>query len=329
MGIRAGVAGRTEEPAGARDPQYGELRTVVGSAGVVQAGLFRCPREHPLFRDSGPTRNFVAAFPRTSGCVIPEGRGRLFVSPEVAPLYNRGQRYVRTGLNRGRDRTDWIALTDAAAVLEIVREFDPSAEERPDAPLPATPAPVPAPLYARQRFLIEAMRRPSPPDALAFEEEALAIFRAVVRSACAAAGTEGPKPWGGAETAVFLRARMAVEESYRRRADLATIASRAGMSAVHLARVFRRHSGVSVHRTITALRLRDSLDRLREARADIGAVALDLGFSDHSHFTAAFRRAFGITPSRARAALSRGGWRDLRDRARLARRGNGPRIGFS
>jgi AraC-like DNA-binding protein len=320
--------GAPESPAGP-DPQYGQTRRVVGTAGVVQAGLFRCPREHPLFRDSGPTRNFVAAFPRTSGCVLLEGRGRLFVSPEVAPLYNRGQRYVRTGLNRGGDRTDWIALTDAAAALEIVREFDPWAEERPDAPLPATPAPVPAALYARQRFLIEAMRRRSPPDALAFEEEALAVFRAVVRSACAAAGLPGPKLGGGAESAVFLRARMAVEHSYRGRVDLATIASRAGISAVHLARVFRRHSGASVHRTITALRLRDSLDRLREARADIGSIALDLGFSDHSHFTASFRRAFGFTPSRARAALSRGGWRELRDRAALPTTAIGPGIGFS
>ena len=276
-------------PPAARDPRYGELRTVVGSAGVVQAGLFRCPREHPLFRDSGPTRNFVAAFPRTSGCVVGDG-GPLFVSPQVAPLYNRGQRFVRTGLNRGGDRTDWIAIVDAAAVLEIVREFDPSVEERPDSPLPRTPAPVSAALYARQRFLIEAMRRRSPPDDLAFEEEALSIFRAVVRSACAAAGIEGPKPWGGAENAVFVRARMAVEESYRGRSDLATIAARSGVSAVHLARVFRRHSGVSVHRTILTLRLRDSLDRLREASADIASIALDLGFSDHSHFTAAFRR---------------------------------------
>ena len=98
---------------------------------------------------------------------------------------------------------------------------------------------------------------------------------------------------------------------------------------MHLARVFRRHSGVSVHRTILTLRLRDSLDRLREASADIASIALDLGFSDHSHFTAAFRRAFGITPSRARAVLSRGAWRDLRERVGIPRRANGPRIGFS
>jgi AraC-like DNA-binding protein len=29
-------------------------------------------------------------------------------------------------------------------------------------------------------------------------------------------------------------------------------------------------------------------------------LALDLGYSSHSHFTASFRRAFGLTPSAAR-----------------------------
>jgi AraC-like DNA-binding protein len=31
---------------------------------------------------------------------------------------------------------------------------------------------------------------------------------------------------------------------------------------------------------------------------DLTALALDLGFSSHSHFSAVFRRTFGLTPSR-------------------------------
>jgi len=51
--------------------------------------------------------------------------------------------------------------------------------------------------------------------------------------------------------------------------------------------------------------------RLRLARAldviggyeDLTALGLDLGFSSHSHFTAAFRETYGRTPSQFRAAL--------------------------
>jgi AraC-like DNA-binding protein len=51
------------------------------------------------------------------------------------------------------------------------------------------------------------------------------------------------------------------------------------------------------------LRLHASLEMLRDPR-DISSIALDLGFTDHSHFTAAFRRRFGVTPSAYRARAS-------------------------
>jgi AraC-like DNA-binding protein len=49
------------------------------------------------------------------------------------------------------------------------------------------------------------------------------------------------------------------------------------------------------------LRLHASLERVAEPGSDLTAVALDLGFASHSHFTAAFRRSFGLTPSALRA----------------------------
>jgi AraC family transcriptional regulator len=39
------------------------------------------------------------------------------------------------------------------------------------------------------------------------------------------------------------------------------------------------------------------LERLRDARGDLTGIALDLGYSSHSHFTFAFRRHFGYAPS--------------------------------
>jgi AraC-like DNA-binding protein len=39
---------------------------------------------------------------------------------------------------------------------------------------------------------------------------------------------------------------------------------------------------------------------------DLTTLALNLGFSSHSHFSAVFRRAFGLTPSQFREATRRG-----------------------
>ena len=47
------------------------------------------------------------------------------------------------------------------------------------------------------------------------------------------------------------------------------------------------------------LRLGRALVELPNA-TDLTTLAFDLGFSSHSHFAAAFRRAFGCTPSHFR-----------------------------
>ena len=59
----------------------------------------------------------------------------------------------------------------------------------------------------------------------------------------------------------------------------------------------------SLHAYRNQLRLRASLERLHEPGVDLIDIALDLGFSSHSHFTETFRRSFGKTPSVVRETL--------------------------
>ncbi len=47
------------------------------------------------------------------------------------------------------------------------------------------------------------------------------------------------------------------------------------------------------------LRLARALDLLRDYE-DLAALGMDLGFSSHSHFTAAFQKMYGRTPSEFR-----------------------------
>ena len=78
--------------------------------------------------------------------------------------------------------------------------------------------------------------------------------------------------------------------------SLDEIATAVGVSPFHLARLFRRHTGFSLHGYRTRIRLLHALDRIDEARGALTDLALDLGFSSHSHFTDAFRKAFGVPP---------------------------------
>jgi AraC-like DNA-binding protein len=71
-------------------------------------------------------------------------------------------------------------------------------------------------------------------------------------------------------------------------------------SPFHLAQVFRRETGLSLHRQLTRLRLRHALEHLAGNKPDLTVLALDLGFSSHAHFSHPFRREFGSAPSQFR-----------------------------
>jgi AraC-like DNA-binding protein len=95
--------------------------------------------------------------------------------------------------------------------------------------------------------------------------------------------------------------------------SLDELARAVGMSPFHLARIFRRHTGFSLHGYRTRIRLLHALDRLEDAHGALTDLALELGFSSQSHFTDAFRRAFGLPPG----ALARSELRSLAVSGRL------------
>jgi AraC-like DNA-binding protein len=59
--------------------------------------------------------------------------------------------------------------------------------------------------------------------------------------------------------------------------------------------VFQQVEGLPLYRYHLQLRLTRALDLLGD-HSDLTDLALDLGFSSYSHFSAAFKRAYGQTP---------------------------------
>lgn len=90
-------------------------------------------------------------------------------------------------------------------------------------------------------------------------------------------------------------------ERFCERLTLGEVARAAGVSPYHLCRIFSHEVGMPIHRYLNRLRLRDALRRVAERPAGLPSslteVALDLGYSSHSHFSDAFRREFGISPT--------------------------------
>ncbi|MEW6731707.1 MAG: AraC family transcriptional regulator [Acidobacteriota bacterium] len=93
------------------------------------------------------------------------------------------------------------------------------------------------------------------------------------------------------------RVKLVLTSDLARRWTLAEIAAEVGGSPVYLTQVFQQVEGLPLYRYQLRLRLARALDLLAQYD-DLTALGLDLGFSSHSHFSAAFREAYGHSPSK-------------------------------
>ena len=84
--------------------------------------------------------------------------------------------------------------------------------------------------------------------------------------------------------------------------SLERVASAVGVSPVYLTQEFTRSEGVPLYQYQLGLRLARALHDLRDCE-DITQLALELGFSSHSHFSAKFRQTFGLSPSQVRGKV--------------------------
>lgn len=77
--------------------------------------------------------------------------------------------------------------------------------------------------------------------------------------------------------------------------SLAQLAAEAGVSRYHLIRVFREVSGLTPHAFQIDCRINEARVRLADG-VPLAELALELGFSDQSHFQRAFRERVSVTP---------------------------------
>lgn len=99
------------------------------------------------------------------------------------------------------------------------------------------------------------------------------------------------------------RTKLLLSTDLARRWSLADIGAEIGVSPVYLTQVFQQLEGTPLYRYQLRLRLARALELLGSS-ADLAALSMDLGFSSHSHFSSAFRQAYGRTPAQFQRSLN-------------------------
>lgn len=267
----------------------------------VALGTFSCVPSDPRFADTGPSSTYCFAFPRVPVWIAHEDGEPILCGPAVATLYNERQRYTRRAVTPRGDEADWCAV-DPALLDSAIDAAGLPASRGTRRLFTASHVRTDTSTFVRQRRLFDRLMHGEDVGALELEETVLLLLSSLLdavprgsRSEASAVNTRGRR--------LVAEVKRLLAEQPERSLTLDGIASALGCSVFHLCRTFRRLEGATIHASLVDLRLRLALERLRaDPTADITAIALQFGFSSHSHFTAAFRRAFGTTPSKWRDA---------------------------
>ena len=277
---------------GRRRPAHGSHTVSVANVSVLletpllRLGEFRCPPGDHAWREANSIGERAhVVFPRVPVLIQHDGGAPVLATPTHTMLYNAEQAYRRELRSPAGDDCVFVELSEeslAELAAEGVGLYD---GER----LVASHAPAERETYFLQHLLVRHLRSQAA-DPLLAEEAAVAATVAALRPGRVRSKT------AHRELAEAVKAEVAADP----RLSLQQLARRLHASAFHLARVFRAETGFSVHGFRQSLRLRAALEQVSARGNDLTALALELGFSSHSHFTERFRNEFGVPPSRVR-----------------------------
>jgi AraC-like DNA-binding protein len=283
-------------------PTMHSLDRIVFETGNVRVGAFRCPLDDPRFHDTGPIQNHLVVFPRTAVWIRHAGSRSFVADPRIVTIYNKGQEYRRLPVARDGDRSDWFAVSPELACT-IARHIDPHTEDHPSRPYQAQWCPSDTDLYRRQRVLFCRLER-GEMDRLEAEERIIRLVALVIHRSHKPSARHHTRRAEEAHRDLAQRARAVLAKDPASPTDVTALAQRLDVSPFHLCRVFRNQTGLTLHRYRLDLRIRLAMEQLETGRSDLSRLAFELGFSSHSHFTAAFRNSVGRRPSDLRRLLT-------------------------
>jgi AraC-like DNA-binding protein len=262
-------------------------------------GEFRCPADHPQFLRGGPQLCAYVVFPRTPVKIIPH-RGRAEIcTPALASFYNIDDTYDRSPVGANGDNCDWIAISQA--LLGELAGADSRACANPG--FAGCFAPIDSRAFLAQKRIFNRATRADPGSVLACEEAVLALLEHVISGAIVhwrKVPGSAPSSRGQARSRrlrIVEDVKQLIAVSFREDHSLSELADKVHCSPGYLARSFRAVTGTTLHDYRNQLRLRVAMPLLPDFRNSISLLALDHGFASHSHFSEAFRRQFGLTPS--------------------------------
>lgn len=248
------------------------------------------PLESDFERLASPFNRPHFVFP-SSPVVIETDTGHHFVADRGRALaYPANLSYRRFALTGRGDHCMWVAPLRSVFAMDTPfgefcrmlarRELEPQCVQFPDG------------LFLEQRTILYALTN---------GRIVLDLDKRMLHVCSSLAVT----PAGSRDHPLAVRVDETLAERYQEKVTLTRIAQKLGVSSEHISRVYRKAFETSIHRRIIQLRTRDAFERILDGEKNLTVMALDLGFSSHSHLTATMRTTFGKAPTQIRTMIAR------------------------
>jgi AraC family transcriptional regulator len=153
-----------------------------------------------------------------------------------------------------------------------------------------------ATLWSTAVKLLNSIESPAPESLLYAEALGLVLVHELIRLD-RGRSRSGVRARGGLAAWQQRAAIAYVEEHLAEDIPLAALARLVHLSPYHFCRAFKQSFGVPPHRYHIARRVERAKDLLARRTASVTEIGLQLGFSETSSFSSAFRRATGQAPS--------------------------------
>lgn len=270
------------------------------SGSIVNIGYTRC---RPHDAAMGPEYRLgvdVVTFPRC-GVFTMHMPGETYHADANQVIFQNADDVFRTS-HPGAcgDATTWIAIRSAELRAGLART-DSAAADR-TAMFVHSHGPCDPCAFILHRALVRHLTTQSPPDAMLVEETAIDLVGRALHASYAARDERPARRHGTGQAHADLveGVKQTLALRYAQRLTIGDVAASVHSSPFHLCRIFRERAGMPIHRYLNQIRLREAVERMAERDPKLAAVAVEVGFATHSHFTDTFRREFGAPPSAIR-----------------------------
>ncbi len=262
------------------------METILFKNDLMKIGTFILNSDDPLFKQQWFVKKPLIVFPKNCIWIQYRGKDPFIADSSLINLYNKQQEYKRFVLNPRGDYCHWIELSNELLhTIHHKEKGDIFSTQNLTCDLKT---------YLLQAQLFNAFISNHEVEPLELEEIVITIINNISNSMNSRKEKLFSKP---VHKKLTERVKSCIHSDLSQNKSLTDIAVEVYSPPYHISRIFKQTTGIGVHQFRNQIRLKSIYNKIQKGQDDLATMALEHGFSSHSHLSYCFKKYFGFTPS--------------------------------